>query len=172
MISAGWIERKGKFRTFLLTAFTHFLANEYIDRVNALKRGGGRIIIPLDELSAEESALAGRTDELAPGTFFDRRWAKSILEKAMEKLKREMSPQAGKDGQFELLKIFLTADAAEADYPALARKLEIAPASVPVFVHRLRQRYRQLVRSEVAQTVATPTELDEEMRHLFEVLNH
>jgi len=85
-------------------------------------------------------------------------------------LKREMST-VGKEIQFETLKAYLTANAGEGDYAAAAKKLGVEASSVPVLVHRLRQRYRELVREEVAQTVTSPVELEEEMRYLFEVLN-
>jgi len=165
----GLDARKGKFRTFLLTAFTHFLANEH-DRVNALKRGGGREIISFDEISAEGIGDLPPPETLAPGKVFDLRWAKNILEAAFQHLKREMLA-ADKTVQFETLKPFLTVNAAATDYAAAAAKLGVEAASISVRVHRLRQRYRELVREEVAQTVTTPVELDEEMRHLFELLN-
>ena len=157
---------KGKFRTFLLTAFTHFLANEH-DRVNTLKRGGGRTIISLDGFPSDEIAPA---TEFSPAMVFDLRWAKTILQTAFEQLKLELST-AGKSAQFDELKQFLTVQAGAGDYTAPAAKLGVEVASVPVLVHRLRQRYRDLVRAEVAQTVTCPTELEEEMRHLFAVLN-
>ena len=93
-----------------------------------------------------------------------------MLERALNQLKTEMSA-AGKAGQFDLLKTFLTTDAGESGYEGVAQKLGVADTSVAVLVHRLRQRYRELVRTEVAQTVSSPTELEEEMRHLFEMLN-
>jgi DNA-directed RNA polymerase specialized sigma24 family protein len=162
----GLDPKRGKFRTFLLAAFSHFLANEY-DRVNALKRGGGKIIsldqVPTGEISA--------TTELSPATIYDLRWAKTILQTALQQLKTEMSA-TGKETQFTELKSFLTANAAAGDYAPIARKLDVEVSSMPVLVHRLRQRYRELVRAEVSQTVSSPTELEEEMRHLFAVLNH
>jgi DNA-directed RNA polymerase specialized sigma24 family protein len=158
---------RGKFRTFLLASFTHFLANEY-DRLSALKRGGGRQIFSLEEFSPDE--LGDLSPAATPGALFDLHWARTILKSALQHLKREMS-DAKKAAQFETLKPFLTANAADGEYAAAAQKLGIEASSVPVFVHRLRQRFRELVREEVAQTVASPVELEEEMRHLFEVLN-
>jgi DNA-directed RNA polymerase specialized sigma24 family protein len=102
--------------------------------------------------------------------LFDLRWARSVVKQALESLKQEMSA-SGKQEQFDALKVFLAAEAAEGDYATAAQKLGVADSSVAVLVHRLRQRYRQLVRAQVAQTITSPTELDEEMRHLFEVLN-
>jgi DNA-directed RNA polymerase specialized sigma24 family protein len=166
---SGLDPRKGKFRTFLLTAFTHFLANEY-DRANAHKRGGGKIIVSLDELPNEESGLMDLAAEPSAVKMFDLRWARSVVKQALESLKQEMGV-SGKQGQFDALKIFLTVEAAEGDYAKAAQQLGVADASVAVLVHRMRQRYRQLVRAQVAQTITSPAELEEEMRHLFEVLN-
>ena len=160
---------KGKFRTFLLTAFSHFLANDY-DRANAGKRGGGNVIVPLDELPAGESSLRDPMAEYPATRLFDLHWARSVVKKALECLKEEVR-EAGKSGQFAELKVYLTNEAAGGDYAAAAKKLGVADASVAVLVHRMRQRYRQLVREQVAQTVTSPAELEEEMRHLFEVLN-
>lgn len=165
---AGLDPRKGKFRTFLLAAFTHFLANAH-DRANALKRGGGKIV-SLDEIAADEIAGISSAGELAPETLYDLRWAKTILQTALQRLKEEML-QANKEAQFHELKPFLTASAEGVEYTMAAGKLGVEVSSVPVLVHRLRQRYRELVRQEVAQTVCSPTELEEEMRHLFAVLN-
>lgn len=166
---SGLDPRKGKFRTFLLTAFTHFLANEH-DRATAQKRGGGKIIVSLDELSHEEMAVNDLATEPSAAKLFDRQWAASVVQQALTSLKLEMA-DADKESQFDVLKEFLATEAAPGDYAITAHELGVADASVPVLVHRLRQRYRQLVRAQVAQTVTSPAELDEEMRHLFEVLN-
>lgn len=166
---AGVDPQKGKFRTFLLTSFTHFLSNEY-DRANALKRGGGKTIFSLDELLSDPLNKFEPAGDCSPANQFDQRWATTVLERALNQLKAEMSA-AGKAGQFELLKTSLTADAGEGGHEGLAQKLGVAGASVAVMVHRLRQRYRELVRAEVAQTVSSPTELEEEMRHLFQMIN-
>ena len=166
---AGLDARKGKFRTFLLTSFTHFLANEH-DRATALKRGGGKIIFSLDELSSDPFNQFEPAGDCSPANLFDHRWALAVLERALNRLQSEMSA-AGKAGQFDRLKTFLTADAGADGYAGLARQLDVADSSVAVMVHRLRQRYRELVRAEVMGTVSSPTELEEEMRHLFQMLN-
>jgi DNA-directed RNA polymerase specialized sigma24 family protein len=164
---SGLDPRKGKFRTFLLSAFTNFLANEY-DRANALKRGGGRTIISLDQFPADQ--IGGPAEEFSPGALYDLRWAQTIVQTALRRLADEMA-QAGKEAQFAELKGFLTANAETGEYGRVAEKLGVGASSVPVFVHRLRLRYRQLVREEVAQTVASPVELEEEMRYLLAVLS-
>jgi len=159
---------RGRFRTFLLTAFTNFLANEY-DRANAQKRGGGKVIISLDSIGDDQVRQYEYLQSHYPGEAFDRQWAASILARALERLKEEYStgPRAA---QFALLKPFLTLDGSSADYSGIAAKLGVAESSVPVQVHRLRQKYRELVREEVGQTVATPGDLEEELRHLFHAL--
>jgi RNA polymerase sigma-70 factor (ECF subfamily) len=166
---SGLDPRKGKFRTFLLAAFAHFLANEH-DRASALKRGGGQRTFSLDEVQPEELDAISRAEEFSPGTIYDLGWAKAILKAALRQLKEEMS-RADNPGQFDQLKQFLTSDADSGHYAVTAEKLGVQVSSVPVLVHRLRQRYRELVRQEVAQTVSSPTELEEEMRHLFALLN-
>lgn len=157
---------KGKFRTFLLTAFTHFIANDH-DRVHALKRGGGQIILSLEELPADDISTAA---EVSPAEIYDLHWARNILQTALKSLKQEMAG-VGKEFQYNELKAFLTTDADASAYAGAAENLGVETSSVPVLVHRLRQRYRELVRAEVAQTVTSPGELDEEMRHLFSLLN-
>jgi RNA polymerase sigma-70 factor (ECF subfamily) len=160
---------KGKFRTFLLAAFTHFLNNEY-DRLTALKRGGGEKIVSLEEFRIDELGGMLPADEASPGALYDVGWAKAILSAALRQLKQEMSSE-DKQEPFDQLKQFLTANASPGQYAAAAEKLGVEVSSVPVMVHRLRQHYRQLVRDEVAQTVSSPTDLEEEMRYLFAVLN-
>lgn len=153
----------------MLAAFTHFLANEY-DRANALKRGGGQTFISLDQFPSEQLDGIASADEVSPARIYDLQWARTLLAAALRQMKEEML-EAGKAAQFEVLKPFLTTNAAAGDYAATAGKLGVEVSSVPVLVHRLRQRYRELARQEVAQTVSSPTELEEEMRHLFAVLN-
>jgi len=164
---SGVDPRKGKFRTFLLSAFTHFLANEY-DRASAQKRGGGVKIISFDEFLSDDMGGVSSTDD--PGALYDLRWATTILEIALRRLKTEMAA-ADKEAQFAELKQFLTVNSGASEYAGAAHNLRVEVSSVPVLVHRLRQRYRELVRAEVAETVSSPVELEEEMRHLFAVLN-
>ena len=166
---AGLDSRKGKFRTFLLAAFSNFLANEH-DRATALKRGGGKVTLPLDELTDEQMSRFEATVGFPPASLFDKNWASLVLAQALSRLKTEMQ-QAGKQRQYDLLKIFLTTDGHAADYADVAQKLDVAVGSVPVLVHRLRVRFRELARAELAQTVSSPMDLEEEMRHLFVVLN-
>jgi RNA polymerase sigma-70 factor (ECF subfamily) len=166
---AGVNPVKGKFRTFLLTAFTHFLSNEY-DRQMALKRGGNLTFIALTECAADSSWGLAAPAEEPPATAFDVQWAGKILATAVQNLKREMAAD-GKAKQFEVLKSFLTADGNQGSYAGAAASLRTNVTSVPMQVSRLRRRFRELVRNEVAQTVSSPVELNEEMRHLFQILN-
>jgi RNA polymerase sigma-70 factor (ECF subfamily) len=165
----GLSRNRGKFRTFLLAAFTNFLANEY-DRANALKRGGGCKIISLEHCAGEEMDFVAPTGGVSPEISYDLGWAKAVLEAALGGLKAAMSTPE-KRCQFDQLKQFLTTNATASDYALTAEKLGVEISNVPVLVHRMRQRYREMVRAEVAQTVSSPTELAEEMRYLVPVLN-
>jgi RNA polymerase sigma factor (sigma-70 family) len=157
---------KGKFRSYLLGALKHFLANEW-HRANTLKRGGGKEIVEWDALDAEARyALepAGTTDA---DILYDRRWAMELLDRAMAQLRAEF--EAKDDAEtFEVLKGTLTG--AEPSRDELAAKLGLSEGALKVAVHRLRQRYREVLRSEIAGTVDSPDEVDEEMRHLVRVL--
>jgi RNA polymerase sigma-70 factor (ECF subfamily) len=166
---SGLDPRKGKFRTFLLTAFTHFLSDQY-DRGRALKRGGGKAVFSLEELSDEDLGSSVASAESCASKVFDVEWARTIVKQALECLKTEMTA-AGKKAHFAVLAGFLAKEAEAGDYAVAGEKMGVADTSVAVMVHRMRQRYRQLLRSEVAQTVTSPAELHEEMRHLFDVLN-
>ena len=159
---------KGRFRSFLLASMNHFLANEW-DKARALKRGGGRQAISLDEADAEGRYAQEDSPSLSPEMLFEQRWAMTVLDAAMARLRVEFSA-AGKARQFEVLKDFLSGVAADGDYAAVAGSLGLNPGAVAVAVHRLRQRYKELVRVEIAETVASPLDVEDEMRHLFAAL--
>ncbi|MBI3853728.1 MAG: sigma-70 family RNA polymerase sigma factor [Verrucomicrobia bacterium] len=160
--------QKGKFRSFLLAALKHFLANQN-DRVNAEKRGGGRTLLSLDDETAEQRYLLEPISNQSPENIFEQRWAVTLLEQALTRL-REESAADHDTRQFDLLKTFLSAESGEGEYAAVAAQLGMTIGNVAVTVHRLRQRYREMIRSEVAQTVLSPADLDEEMHYLFTVL--
>jgi RNA polymerase sigma-70 factor (ECF subfamily) len=160
--------QRGKFRSFLLAGLQNFLANEW-DRAQAVKRGGGHVFISLDEQSPEERYRHEPVTDASPQKLFERRWAMALLEQALEQLRLECVA-AGKAPQFDSLKPFLSGETVDGDYAASAAKLGVKAESVAVAVHRLRQRYRQLVETEIAHTVATPAEAREEMRYLFATL--
>ena len=162
---------KGRFRTFLRVALKRFLANEW-DRVRRLKRGGGQIAIPLDTAMAEQRYLAEPSSEwLPPDRIFERRWAMTLLDRALESLRGEYV-QGAKAAEFEHLKESLTAERGTIPYALLATKLNLSEGAARVAVHRLRKRFRELFRATVADTVSSPGEVDEELRHVAEVLNH
>jgi RNA polymerase sigma-70 factor (ECF subfamily) len=159
---------RGRFRSFLLASLNHFLANEH-DRAQALKRGGRCTIISLDDDTAEGRYQLEPVDTLTPEVLYERRWARTVLESALRQLHAEFTA-AKKGAQFERLKNFLEGDVGAGAYNVAAAELGMNPNSVAVAVHRLRHRYRELIELEIAQTVATPEAVAEELRHLLSVL--
>ena len=159
---------KGKFRSFLLAALKHFLANQG-ERARAAKRGGGVALISLDEETAENLYLQEPAASASPEAAFEKRWAITLLERAFAQVRQEYS-DGGKGQVFEGLKLFLEEGTGHGEYAAVAAGLGMTPNAAAVAVHRLRQRYRELVRVEVAHTLARPEELEDEMRHLFATL--
>jgi len=159
---------KGKFRSFLLGCLEHFLAREWT-RPHAQKRGGGQPLFSLDETDAENRYLREPAHELSAEKIFDRRWATTLLDQAMARLREEcLASQKG--DLFEKSQNYLSGEKGEASYADLAATLGMSEAAIKVAVHRLRQRYGELVRAEIAQTVASPKEVDEELQYLFAVL--
>ena len=160
---------RGRFRSFLLTAVKHFLANEW-DRSRALKRGGGHVPVSIDLVEAERWYVPAATDEATPERLFERRWALSLLEHVMGKLRAEFDA-AGKADQFERLSAFLARESGGERYDAAAAQLGVSSGALRMAVHRLRRRYRELLRMEIAQTVAEPEQTDDEIRFLMATLN-
>ena len=158
---------KGQFRTFLLSAMNHFLANEW-DKARAQKRGGGAELLPLEFSQAETVYTREPADNATPEQHFERRWAIALLETVLERLRLEHE-QENKPDLFAALNPCLV-EGNLAPYRELAKRLNLSEAAVKSAVHRLRQRYRQLLRQEVAQTVASPGEVDAELRHLVRAL--
>lgn len=156
---------KGKFRSFLLAALKHFLANEW-DKARARKRGGGLQPVAFDTRVAEDRLRDDPAGPLPPDRLFDRQWALVVLELALDRLAAEHDTPA-KQRQFAALRGTLTGDAPEGGYAGVARQLALTEGAVKVAVHRLRKRYRDLLRAEVAQTVADPRQVAEELRALF-----
>jgi RNA polymerase sigma-70 factor (ECF subfamily) len=160
---------KGRFRAFLLACVNHFLANER-DRARAQKRGGTRKIISLDEGEsryATESRGRG-ADTMTPERLFERRWALAVLERVLQRLQIEYA-SAGRASLFTALKETLTGSAAEG-HADIAAKLGMTAGAVKVAAHRLRGRYRDILRDEIAQTVATPEDVAEEIAYLMKCL--
>lgn len=159
---------RGKFRSFLLTSLRHFLAHEW-KKARAEKRGGGLPLVNLEELGAEtlfqeEPATAG-----TPERLYDRTWALRVFEHGLAQLCQESAAQ-GKNRQFERLKDFLTEEPGPGAYDAVAASLDLSPNAVAVAVHRLRQRYAALVREAVAETVAQPAQVEDELRYLISLI--
>jgi len=162
---AGLSAERGRFRAFLLASLKHFLANEW-DKARRQKRGGGATHLSLDWETADTQFQVAAVNEPGPDQAFDREWALALLAKVIERLQQECVAD-GKAKLFEQLKIFLTAGKGELSHAEAARKLGMDETAVRVAVHRLRKRYRQLLRDEIAQTLADAGDVDEEMRALF-----
>jgi RNA polymerase sigma-70 factor (ECF subfamily) len=160
--------RKGKFRSFLLGTFEHFLAKEW-RRAQAQKRGGGRTLASLDAMDAENRYLVEPADELTAERIFDCRWADTVLGQAMTRLREECQSE-GKALLFEKAEPLLSGGGAGEAYTTLAASLGMNEGAFKMAVHRLRRRYGELVRAEIAQTVSTPEAVEEELRYLCAVL--
>jgi RNA polymerase sigma-70 factor (ECF subfamily) len=159
---------KGRFRSFLLASVKHFLANEW-DKARAQKRGGGRLLISIDAAAAETSFGREPADLLSADKIFERRWALALLEQVLRRLREEYT-RDGKEKQFEQLKGTLTEASRLLPYAEIAARLATSEGAVKVAVHRLRQRYRELLRAEISDTVADAREIDDEIRNLFAAL--
>ena len=176
LLEKGWLasaqQDRGRLRTFLLVAMKRFLANEW-DRARAGKRGGGSQLVSLQSeegerlFSADLAASSTVTDEL----LFDRNWALVLMRTTLDHLKREYE-RSTRPGDFAVLKSCLTAERGSIDYAAIARELQLLPASARSLVHRFRKRFREIFRAEVAGTVSSPDEVEDEMRALISTLGH
>lgn len=153
---------RGRFRAFLLTAFQHFLSKEW-DKAKAQKRGGGRRLLPFDVVSQPASEPAS---ELTAEQVFEREWAITLLLRVMQRLQREME-RDGKGRQFNALKAIFTGDSRGTKYSDAARELGLSDAATRMGASRMRQRYRVLLRDEIAATVSSPDDVEDEIRRLF-----
>jgi RNA polymerase sigma-70 factor (ECF subfamily) len=172
LLEGNWVAKadreRGRFRSFLLSAMKHFMANEW-NRGLAQKRGGGQRVLSLDQASAEHRYQLEPVERATPESLFERGWALSLLDDVLARLEKDYDRE-GKKEWIEAMRPALTTDRDAIDYGEIAEKLGITPTAARVAVHRLRLRYRRLIRVEVANTVGSPQEVDEEMRHLFQVL--
>ncbi len=160
--------RKGKFRSFLLATLEHFLANEWRN-ARAQKRGGEFRFVQVEAGSPEEAqweVAAG----LTPGQVYEQQWATTLLDTVLGRLESEFAA-AGKERLFEATKIFLTGERRAGSYGALALELGTTEAALKMAVSRMRRRYAELLREEVAATVSTPAEVEEEIRSLLAALS-
>lgn len=163
-------QAKGRFRSFLLLMLKRFLANEW-DKARARKRGGGQLAVALDGLNAEERYALEPADRLSADKLFDRRWALTLLEKVLARLRDEQA-SAGHLAAFDQLKECLASGSGRAaPYAQLGERLGMSEGAVKTAVHRLRRRYRELLEEEIAQTVSSPEEIDEERRSLLAALS-
>ena len=159
---------RGKFRAFLLKSLKHFLVSEW-EKARTQKRGGGQCVIPLDADIAESRYVAEPAQALTLDQVYEKRWAVTLIEGVLARL-RESYASDGRLPVFEALKVFIWGDQATLSYAELAPNLGLTEGAVKVAAHRLRGRYREFLREEIAKTVATPGEVDEELQHLIAVL--
>jgi len=158
----------GKFRSFLLASVKNFLADNW-DREQAIRRGGGYQFVSLDQGTAETFYDAASAFDSTAERLFELRWAKSLTAGALNSLRQELQAE-GKAKLFEQLKSFLMGGTALPSYDEVAARMGLPRATVKTHVHRFRQRYREIVRREVARTVSSPHEIDEELRYLCSIL--
>jgi RNA polymerase sigma-70 factor (ECF subfamily) len=162
----GLNSEKGRFRAFLLASLKHFLANEW-DRARCAKRGGQAVHLSPDWQDAEDRYQLVLIDPLSPDKLYDRAWAMTLLERVVGQLEAECAAD-GRQALFDALKSFLTVGREAIPYAQAAEKLGVAEGAARVSVHRLRRRYRELLRQEIAQTLANPAQVREEMTALLE----
>jgi RNA polymerase sigma factor (sigma-70 family) len=161
--------KRGKFRSFLLASFKHFLANEY-DRERAKKRGGGQVLIALDVETAEARYAAEQPGTLTPEALFERQWALGVVDRAMAALSADLIA-SGKAATFDQLRGLLIGEKEAGGYAKVAQALGSTEGAVKVTVHRLRRKFRDRLRAEIASTVSDDAEIEEEVRYLIAVLS-
>jgi RNA polymerase sigma-70 factor (ECF subfamily) len=171
LLEKRWLDaadpERGKLRTFLLSALKNFVSNEW-RRASAQRRGGGQGHVPFDTELAE-SRFATDPQALAPGETFDRQWALTLLELTMNQLRQEFA-QENKLESFEPLKASLLGERGAIDYSHLSKQLGMTEGAVRVAVHRLRKRFREIYREQIAQTLSENADVEAEIRHLAQVL--
>ena len=159
---------KGRFRAYLLATLRNFLSRDRT-RAGRLKRGGGTSTLSLDMEAGEERYTVHPSEEMTPEDIFEHRWAVTVLDRAMARLERDSSFTAGEE-QFRSLKPYLTGDRPQQPYRQVAASLGMSEGAVKVAVHRLRKRFGEYLRLEIAETVVDPSDVDDEVRHLLEVV--
>ena len=172
LLEHNWIARadrhKGRFRSFLLMAMKRFLSKEW-DKVKTLKRGGQVRLVPLQLDTAETRYSQEPADTSTPEQVFEKQWALALLESVLNRLRKDYA-QDGKGALFHTLEPCLIGSRETQPYAALAAELGMTEGAVKMAVCRLRERYRECLKEEIGHTVASPAEVDEELRHLFRVL--
>jgi RNA polymerase sigma-70 factor (ECF subfamily) len=172
LVEKDWLNhlqhQRGRFRSFLLTFLKHFLSDER-DRARAQKRGGGKPMISLDQFEGEEREGLGPVDTLTADQVFERRYARAVLRQALNRLREEYTA-TGQTELFDRLKDLEPGERGATNYAELGARWGMTEAAIKSAVHRLRRRHRELLREEIAQTVGDPAELQDEIRHLLNVL--
>lgn len=172
LLEKGWLHdvrpERGRFRSFLLASLSHYVSNER-DRARALKRGGPTPPLPLAIETAEGLYQLEPRDDVTPERVFDRRWALTLLDRVLARLRSEFHDR-GKGELFETLKVFLDGDRGGESYKEVGVVLDMSEGAVKVAVHRLRRRFRDILRDEIAQTVEREDQIEDEIRHLFEAV--
>jgi RNA polymerase sigma factor (sigma-70 family) len=161
--------QQGKFRSFLLAYLKNFLS-EQRRRAGAQKRGGGQEFVSLDAPAGEEGYLLEPVDELTPDQVFERRWAQTVLQTALDRLREEYAAR-GQTALFERLQDYQPREPGGHSYAQLGEEFEMTEAAVKSAVQRMRQRHRELLREAIAQTVTRPEEIEEELRYFRELLS-
>jgi RNA polymerase sigma factor (sigma-70 family) len=163
------VDQRGKFRSFLLTFLKHFLS-ERCRRAGAQKRGGGQLLVPLDASEGGAGYLGEPVDHLTPDTVFERRWAQAVMQTALTRLREEYAAR-GQTALLKLLEDHHPGDSSGRSYAHLGAELGMTEPAIKSAMHRMRQRHRELLREEIAQTVAHPEEIEEELRHFRALLS-
>lgn len=172
LLEKGYLEdydpARGRFRVFLKASVKHFLSKQR-EKAQSWKRGGRAEVFSLDAQEVEGRYRFEPVDRLTPEEIFERRWALTVLERALAQLRREQA-EAGRGKEFERLEGFLTGQETKAPYSEVAAELSTSEAAIKTTVHRLRQRFGQLLRGEIAETVSSPEEVDDEVKYLLGVI--
>lgn len=159
---------RGRFRTFLLTGLKRFVAHEW-ERSRRQKRGGGQSLISFEELAGAERYAAEPADNATPDALYQRRWAETLLARALDRVRSEYAAN-GRAALFDLLKPYVWGEESRASYPEIAAHLDLNEGAVRTAVSRLRTRFAQALRAEVAQTVAAPGDVEDELREFLRSL--
>ncbi len=173
LLEKNWVaaadRERGKFRTFMLTALKHYMADEW-DRQRAQKRGGGDLPISLDFDTAEDGYKLELPDDRTPEDVFEESWARTLMDRARQQLRRQMLVP-GKEQRFELIEGVITGERQESSYREIAGILEMSEAAVKVAVYRMRQRFGEVLRAEVSETVSDAADVDVEVKHILGLLS-
>ena len=173
LLEKNWVaaadRERGKFRTFMLTALKHYMADEW-DRQRAQKRGGGNLPISLDFDTAEDGYKLELPDDRTPEDVFEESWARTLMDRARQRLRGDMLVP-GKEQRFELIEGVITGEREDSSYREIAGILEMSEAAVKVAVYRMRRRFGEILRAEVADTVSDAADVDVEVKHILGLLS-